>query len=233
MTLLVVLASALRRWPLDPRLALDRHRPERRRLEERIGRRPEKRARWCSHPPARVLHCAVATGATRGSIRARSTGPRWSTAWSSTTASGRVEQRVFKRHTFNERARRRSRTSGRRFVHSRRSPAASSGERWAMDVTEITLGVDDWAHLAALTGLGDRIAVPGEPSLSGHAREVDRALVGPCLDRRGSRLRPARPETQVAGAHVLRVHLPACFPPVLHSPGQASLIVPRGEFVRT
>jgi hypothetical protein len=86
-----------------------------------------------------------------------------------------------------------------------------------MDVTEITLGLDDWAHLAALIGFGDRAAVPREFSLPGHAREADRALLRGCRDRHGNRPPSARPETQVAGACAVRVHLPVRFLPVPHS----------------
>ena len=50
-------------------------------------------------------------------------------------------------------------------VRGRRSIAAASDSRWAMDVTHIDCGVNGWAHLAALIDCHDREIVGWEFAL--------------------------------------------------------------------
>ncbi len=75
-------------------------------------------------------------------------------------------------------------------VQGRRSRAARSNERWAMDVTHIDCGVDGWAHLAAVIDCHDREIVGYEFALRGRAKEAERALESACIARFGT-LRPA------------------------------------------
>jgi putative transposase len=77
-------------------------------------------------------------------------------------------------------------------VHGRRSIAAASNERWAMDVTHIPVGEDGWAHLAAVIDCHDRAVVGFEFALRARAREAERALEEACLARFGT-LRPVGP----------------------------------------
>jgi putative transposase len=74
-------------------------------------------------------------------------------------------------------------------VQRRRSQAASSNERWAMDVTHVYCGEDGWAHLAVVIDCHDREVIGYEFSLRGRAREAERALEEACLRRFGT-LRP-------------------------------------------
>lgn len=74
-------------------------------------------------------------------------------------------------------------------VQGRRSRAARSNERWAMDVTHVDCGVDGWAHLAAVIDCHDREIVGYEFALRGRAKEAERALEGACIARFGT-LRP-------------------------------------------
>ena len=75
-------------------------------------------------------------------------------------------------------------------VQGRRSRAARSNERWAMDVTHIDCGADGWAHLAAVIDCHDRELVGYEFARRGRAKEAERALEAACIDRFGT-LRPA------------------------------------------
>ena len=75
-------------------------------------------------------------------------------------------------------------------VQGRRSVAAVSDVRWAMDVTHIPVGPDGWAHLAAVIDCHDRAIVGYEFALRGRAVEAERALEAACLSRFGT-LRPA------------------------------------------
>ena len=77
-------------------------------------------------------------------------------------------------------------------VQGRRSIAATSNERWAMDVTHVPVGADGWAHLAAVVDCHDRAVVGYEFALRGRAREAERALEEACLARFGT-LRPTGP----------------------------------------
>ena len=74
-------------------------------------------------------------------------------------------------------------------VKASRSVAASSNERWAMDVTHIDCGRDGWGHLAAVIDCHDRQIVGWEFALRARAKEAERALEEPCLARFGT-LRP-------------------------------------------
>jgi putative transposase len=74
-------------------------------------------------------------------------------------------------------------------VQGRRSVAARSDERWAMDLTHVQCGADGWGHLAAIIDCHDREIVGWEFSLRGRAREAERALEDACLARFGT-LRP-------------------------------------------
>jgi putative transposase len=74
-------------------------------------------------------------------------------------------------------------------VQGRRSISAASNERWAMDVTHVPVGLDGWAHLAAVIDCHDRAVVGYECALRGRAREAERALEEACLTRFGT-LRP-------------------------------------------
>jgi putative transposase len=75
-------------------------------------------------------------------------------------------------------------------VRGRRSRAARSNERWAMDVTHIDCGIDGWGHLAAVIDCHDREIVGYEFALRGRAKEAERALESACIARFGT-LRPA------------------------------------------
>ena len=77
-------------------------------------------------------------------------------------------------------------------VQGRRSVAARSDERWAMDLTHVYCGADGWGHLAAIIDCHDREIVGWEFSLRGRAREAERALEEACLYRFGT-LRPDGP----------------------------------------
>ena len=77
-------------------------------------------------------------------------------------------------------------------VQGRRSIAAASNRRWAMDLTHIYCGADGWGHLAAIIDCCDREIVGWEFSLRGRAREAERALEEACLYRFGT-LRPEGP----------------------------------------
>jgi putative transposase len=77
-------------------------------------------------------------------------------------------------------------------VQGRRSVAARSNERWAMDLTHVSCGKDGWGHLAAIIDCHDREIVGWEFSLRGRAREAERALEEACLYRFGT-LRPDGP----------------------------------------
>jgi putative transposase len=81
------------------------------------------------------------------------------------------------------------RTTPRPRVQGRRSRAARSNERWAMDVTHIDCGADGWAHLAAVIDCHDRELVGYEFARRGRAKEAERALEAACIDRFGT-LRP-------------------------------------------
>ena len=74
-------------------------------------------------------------------------------------------------------------------VKASRSAAASSNERWAMDVTHIDCGADGWGHLAAVIDCHDRQIVGFEFALRARAKEAERALEEACLARFGT-LRP-------------------------------------------
>ncbi len=75
-------------------------------------------------------------------------------------------------------------------VKASRSVAASSNERWAMDVTHIDCGADGWGHLAAVIDCHDRQIVGFEFALRARAKEAERALEEACLNRFGT-LRPS------------------------------------------
>ena len=77
-------------------------------------------------------------------------------------------------------------------VQGRRSGAARSNERWAVDVTPIPCGPDGWAYLTAVVDCHDRAIVGYEFALRGPAREAERALEDACLARFGT-LRPFGP----------------------------------------
>jgi putative transposase len=77
-------------------------------------------------------------------------------------------------------------------VQGRRSVAAASNQRWAMDLTHVYCGRDGWGHLAAIIDCCDREIVGWEFSLRGRAREAERALEEACLGRFGT-LRPDCP----------------------------------------
>lgn len=77
-------------------------------------------------------------------------------------------------------------------VQGRRSVAARSNQRWAMDLTHVYCGADGWGHLAAIIDCHDREIVGWEFSLRGRAREAERALEEACLARFGT-LRPDGP----------------------------------------
>ena len=74
-------------------------------------------------------------------------------------------------------------------VKASRSVAASSNERWAMDVTHIDCGRDGWGHLAAVIDCHDRQIVGWEFAVRARAKEAERALEEACLARFGT-LRP-------------------------------------------
>ncbi len=74
-------------------------------------------------------------------------------------------------------------------VQKRRSRAARSNERRAMDVTHIACGADGWAHLAAVIDCHDREIIGYELALRGRAKEAERALESACIARFGT-LRP-------------------------------------------
>ena len=80
-------------------------------------------------------------------------------------------------------------TTPRPRVQGRRSRAARSNERWAMDMTHIACGADGWAHLAAVIDCHDREIVGYEFARRGRAKEAERALEEACIDRFGT-LRP-------------------------------------------
>jgi putative transposase len=80
-------------------------------------------------------------------------------------------------------------TTPRPRVQGRRSRAAQSNERWAMDMTHIDCGADGWAHLAAVIDCHDREIVGYEFARRGRAKEAERALEEACIDRFGT-LRP-------------------------------------------
>jgi len=69
------------------------------------------------------------------------------------------------------------------------SRAATSNERWAMDVTHIPCGIDGWGHLVAVIDCYDREVIGYEFALRGRANEAERALENACLHRFGT-LRP-------------------------------------------
>jgi putative transposase len=71
----------------------------------------------------------------------------------------------------------------------RKSIAATSDVRWAMDVTHIHCGVDGWGHLAAVIDCHDRELIGYEFALRGRAREAERAIEEACIARFGT-LRP-------------------------------------------
>jgi putative transposase len=77
-------------------------------------------------------------------------------------------------------------------VQGRRSIAAVSDTRWAIDLTHVYCGEDGWGHLAAIIDCCDREIVGYEFALRGRAREAERALEEACLARFGT-LRPQRP----------------------------------------
>jgi putative transposase len=77
-------------------------------------------------------------------------------------------------------------------VQGRRSIAAASNTRWAIDLTHIYCGLDGWGHLAAIIDCCDREIVGYEFALRGRAREAERALEQACLARFGT-LRPEGP----------------------------------------
>ena len=74
-------------------------------------------------------------------------------------------------------------------VAKRRSVAAHSNERWALDATHIDCGGDGWGHLVAVIDCHDREIVGYEFALRGRANEAERALEMACLARFGT-LRP-------------------------------------------
>src|SRR5262249_46326148 len=75
-------------------------------------------------------------------------------------------------------------------VQGRRSQAARSNERWAMDLTHIDCGADGWAHFAAVIDCHDRELVGYEFARRGRAKEAERALEAACIECFGTR----RPE---------------------------------------
>jgi putative transposase len=77
-------------------------------------------------------------------------------------------------------------------VQGRRSRAARSNERWAMDLTHIDCGADGWAHFAAVIDCHDRELVGYEFARRGRAKEAERALEAACIERFGT-LRPEGP----------------------------------------
>jgi putative transposase len=77
-------------------------------------------------------------------------------------------------------------------VRGRRSYAARSDARWAMDVTHIPCGADGWGHLAAVIDCHDREIIGYEFALRGRAREAERAIEEACIRRFGT-LRPQGP----------------------------------------
>ena len=74
-------------------------------------------------------------------------------------------------------------------VRGRRSRAAASDRRWAMDVTHIPVGRDGWGHLTAIIDCHDRELVGYEFALRGRAKEAERALEEACIHRFGT-IRP-------------------------------------------
>lgn len=74
-------------------------------------------------------------------------------------------------------------------VKAKRSVAAASNSRWAMDVTHIDCGRDGWGHLVAVIDCHDRSIVGYEFALRSRAREAERALEAACIERFGT-LRP-------------------------------------------
>jgi putative transposase len=87
-------------------------------------------------------------------------------------------------------------------VQGRRSIAAASDLRWAIDLTHVYCGEDGWGHLAAIIDCHDREIVGYEFALRGRAREAERALEGACLAR-FSTLRPNGPTPTVRSDHGL------------------------------
>jgi len=80
-------------------------------------------------------------------------------------------------------------TTPRPRVQGKRSRAARSNERWAMDMTHVDCGADGWAHLAVVIDCHDREIVGHEFARRGRAKEAERALEEACIDRFGT-LRP-------------------------------------------
>src|SRR4029077_3181368 len=62
-------------------------------------------------------------------------------------------------------------TTPRTRVQGRRSRAARSSERWAMDMTHIDCGADGWAHLAVVIDCHDREIVGHEFARRGRTKE--------------------------------------------------------------
>jgi putative transposase len=93
-------------------------------------------------------------------------------------------------------------------VQGRRSVAAASDMRWAIDLTHIYCGEDGWGHLAAIIDCHAREIAGWEFSLRGRPGEAERALKEACLDRFGT-LRPAgrTPTIKSACYHALVNHV--------------------------
>jgi hypothetical protein len=180
----------------------------------------------CLRVPARVLHCGVAAGERPGShagVVRQGPGGRQPVVDNHNREGLKA---VLRQNTSNERARRRSSTRGAAPSTAAAGHAASSIERWAMDVAQVTLGLDDWAHLAALIGFGDPAVARRESRLLSHARGADQAPASLCRNLRGSRPPSGRPRKPVTAARPLRAHSPARPRPVLH-PGQSSTLSAR------
>lgn len=68
-------------------------------------------------------------------------------------------------------------------VQARRSRTIQSNHRWAMDVTPIPCGQDDWGHLTAVIDCHDREIMGYEFALRSRAKEEERDLEVACLSR--------------------------------------------------
>src|SRR5262245_52970547 len=73
-------------------------------------------------------------------------------------------------------------TTPRPRVQGKRSRAARSNERWAMDMTHVDCGADGWAHLAVVIDCHDREIVGHEFARRGRAKEAERALEEACIE---------------------------------------------------
>ncbi len=74
-------------------------------------------------------------------------------------------------------------------VQRLRSVAKRRNERWAMDVTHIPVGRDDWAHVTAVIDCYDHELVGFEFARRGRANEAERALEAACVQRFGTSAR--------------------------------------------